>query len=125
MAKVLNIKDCGYKVPNGAIYVGRAVPRYNLSSKWGNPFTVRDPLLPHGLSKKDKHKLVVDEYKSYLLDNPCLLAHLSDLRGKDLACWCHTWDGKGENPRYCHADILLELANQEVDNVIHNKTEAQ
>ena len=30
-------------------------------------------------------------------------AHLPDLRGRDLACWC------GEGP--CHADVLLTLAN--------------
>lgn len=34
-----------------------------------------------------------------------LEAALSLLRGKDLACWC-----KEGAP--CHADILLELANQ-------------
>jgi len=34
-----------------------------------------------------------------------LLAKLKDIRGKDLSCWCK----EGEP---CHADILLELANQ-------------
>ena len=33
-------------------------------------------------------------------------ARLEELRGKNLACWCHL-DGKP-----CHADILLELANR-------------
>lgn len=31
--------------------------------------------------------------------------HIADLRGKNLACWCRPQDA-------CHADVLLELANQ-------------
>jgi hypothetical protein len=31
------------------------------------------------------------------------MAALSELRGKDLICWCA--------PEACHADVLLELAN--------------
>jgi hypothetical protein len=34
-----------------------------------------------------------------------LLARLPELRGKGLACWCKIGDP-------CHADTLLELANQ-------------
>jgi len=33
---------------------------------------------------------------------------LTQLRGKNLACWC---DDKGP----CHADVLLELANARAD----------
>lgn len=103
MNKVLNKRTD--KIPPGAIYVGRP-------SKWGNPFKVNDPLLPYGLSKIEKHQAVVDEYRKYLLSNPELMKALPELKGKDLVCWCHTWDGTGENPGYCHADILLELANK-------------
>jgi len=46
----------------------------------------------------------VDDDGHHLLD-------LDELRGRDLVCWCHDWDGKGPNPRYCHADVLLEMAN--------------
>jgi len=35
--------------------------------------------------------------------------NLGELRGKDLICWCA--------PLPCHADILLELANQEAEDV--------
>jgi hypothetical protein len=31
---------------------------------------------------------------------------LAPLRGKNLACWCK------EGARWCHADVLLDLANQ-------------
>ena len=41
MSRVLNIKDFNYKVPSGAIYVGRAMSRYNLpASKWSSPFRI-------------------------------------------------------------------------------------
>lgn len=32
-------------------------------------------------------------------------ADLSELKGKDLACWC-------KEGSVCHADVLLELANK-------------
>ena len=39
MPRVLNIRDYGYKVLDGAVYIGRAMPRYGLkASKRQNPF---------------------------------------------------------------------------------------
>lgn len=32
---------------------------------------------------------------------------LAPLRGRDLACWCPV------DAKWCHADVLLELANRE------------
>jgi hypothetical protein len=46
----------------------------------------------------------VRRYREYLSGHPELLAALSELRAKDLACWCPL-----DQP--CHADVLLELAN--------------
>lgn len=40
---------------------------------------------------------------------------LEPLRGHDLACWCPLVDANGERVP-CHADVLLELANQEPTN---------
>lgn len=97
MPKVLNIKDFNHEVPVGAVYVGRP-------SKWGNPFTIKDPLLPCGLSKEEEHRVVVGEYRKYILNNPVLMSTLPELKGKDLVCYCA--------PLPCHADILLELANK-------------
>ena len=105
MAKVLNVKDYGYKVPNGAMYVGRAMPRYNLrASKWGNPMTVREvmQLFPN-IDKAEAHKRAVEWYRGYIKLRRDLLNSLSELRGKDLACRCA--------PLPCHADVLLELCN--------------
>jgi len=102
MPRVLNKRTD--KIPPDAVYVGRP-------TKWGNPFNVNDPLLPHGLSKAERRQMVVDEYRKYLENNHNLMEALPELKGKDLVCWCHSWDGQGANPMYCHADILLELAN--------------
>lgn len=51
-----------------------------------------------------------EDFESHL-SNPkasgVVRAALDDLRGKNLACWCKVGDP-------CHADVLLELANQPV-----------
>jgi len=97
MPKVLNIRDYGYKVPEGAIYIGRANPRHNLpASKWGNPFRI---------GRDGSREEVIAKYADWLdgmIHNGRL--DLDELVGKDLACWCV--------PEPCHGDILLELANK-------------
>lgn len=81
-------------MPVGAIYVGRP-------SKWGNPFKV----YPDKRGGAFAHHIAVMSHKDWLLsgaaDSP--LKDISELRGKDLVCWCA--------PLPCHADVLLELAN--------------
>ena len=88
MPKVLNKRTD--KIPPDAIYVGRP-------NKWGNPFLVG----PDGTREE-----VIEKYRHYI-NNQCAANQakydLSELRGKDLLCWCA--------PLPCHADILLELAN--------------
>jgi len=85
-------------IPEDAVYVGRP-------SKWGNPFKMNDPLLPAGISRLEKRRLVIEEYKGWILRQEDLLRQLSELRGKDLVCWC--------SPLPCHADVLLQLANKQ------------
>jgi len=95
----------GWLMPPEAVYVGRG-------SEWGNPFVVgRDgtraecvelyKALAHGLICVST-KASVGEQQLVML---AMANHLSNLRGRDLACWCPI-DGKP-----CHADVLLELAN--------------
>ncbi len=93
--KVLNKKTD--KIPPDAVYVGRP-------TKWGNPFKLNDPMLPVGLSMLGKPKLVINEYRGWIIKQPELMVALKELKGKDLVCWC--------TPLPCHADILLELANK-------------
>lgn len=84
----------GWKMPEGAIYVGRG-------SKWGNPFTFENSGQVHPALRFACE--VAPLYRPGLLD---------PLRGKDLACWCPLTDKDG-NPAPCHADVLLELANKD------------
>lgn len=111
----------GWRVPEGAIYVGRP-------TRWGNPFdlgvmhhaaaialaTYGDPAGPDAgqaaLSGtgwvNSCHRLSAMFFREYVdcLPDGAREAWLAPLRGHDLACWC----GLGQP---CHADVLLELAN--------------
>jgi hypothetical protein len=107
-------RTTGFKMPvtdEGTVYVGRP-------TKWGNPyrvvyedgawFVVLDG--NHFGSFETKGQAVsnaVDWYLDYLSNmQPAERDELfSELRGKNLSCWCPL-----DQP--CHADVLLELANQ-------------
>lgn len=90
----------GWRLPANTVVVARP-------SKWCNPFRV---------TPERSHILAVGAYRTWLTVDGVtaglrarkdwILAHLGDLRGKNLACWCPL-------DRPCHADVLLELANPE------------
>ena len=84
-------------MPEGTVYVGRP-------TKWGNPYTPNPSELQVALLR---------HYRDLILSTEAeLQIDLSELRGKDLACWCVDWDpAEGPAPGICHAEILLELAN--------------
>lgn len=74
--------------PKGAVYVGRP-------SKWGNPFII---------GKDGSREEVIEKYKQFLESRPDLVeAARAELRGKNLVCWCA--------PLACHADVLMDIAN--------------
>ncbi len=107
----------GWRMPEGAIYVGRP-------GKFGNPFAPK--IIPGWatMSRED----AVEDFVTWLNQpreglffwrnvdggfrsveesqaaRARLEDGLSELRGHDLACWCPL-----NQP--CHADVLLELAN--------------
>jgi hypothetical protein len=84
-------------VPEGAVYIGRAMRFQRIpASKWGNPFMVGK----HGTRAE-----VIEKYRNWICDQPDLVAALPELRGRDLACWCA--------PESCHGQILMELANRD------------
>lgn len=124
----------GWRMPEGAIYVGRP-------TIYGNPFrVVQSPCCPtwdvtdengvtylidhnwaHANNWVDVNKPgaliyarfeVVRLYRDDLLDwfggrlehEPGLRESITALAGRDLACWCPLGVP-------CHADVLLELAN--------------
>lgn len=84
-------------VPPDAIYVGRP-------TKWGNPFSHQNGTLAK--FKVETRDEAVEEFRYYALDllENCGQGYFEELRGKDLVCWCA--------PKPCHADVLLEIANQ-------------
>ena len=89
----------GWRMPEGAIYVGRP-------TKWGNPW-------PSAGVTWFTWAQIVDVYRRWILENvqdsqmglpPRVEDVQRELRGRDLACWCPL-----DQP--CHADVLLEIAN--------------
>ena len=88
-------RTAGWRMPTGAVKCARP-------SRYGNPFRTRQ----HGIVNADEaiamHRVMVE----YLFKNDAEWRRrfLSDLRGRDLACFCRLeFD--------CHVDTLLELAN--------------
>lgn len=71
----------GWKMPPKTVYVGRG-------SKWGNPCVIR--------TAADRIH-AVSWYEAHVLPH----LDLSELVGKDLACWCRL-------DQICHADSILE-----------------
>lgn len=99
MPKVWNKRDPN--TPKDAVYVGRP-------SKWGNPWKIGDAAVDEcGLTIRLSRSMVVERYRAFIEDH-----HYPErkeivrreLRGKDLVCWCA--------PAACHADVLLEVANE-------------
>ena len=79
----------GWKLPANTVVVARP-------TKWGNPFRPGTKDVPDVAT-------AVARYRQEIA--PTIDA--SELRGKNLACWCPL-DGP------CHADVLLELANRTI-----------
>lgn len=80
----------GWKMPPNTVYVGRP-------TKWGNPFTI----------EMCGRELAISNYRARIEGLLLIKAiDLAEIRGKDLACFCPL-----DQP--CHADVLLEIANQE------------
>ena len=93
----------GWKMPEGAVYVGRP-------TIWGNPFSVDDETLnTDGTLTAESCVMLFRVYVKGVLEEPSDFDTLREwimkpLRGKNLACWCPL-----DQP--CHADVLLEIAN--------------
>ena len=118
MPRVLNQRKGGR--PQGSVYVGRP-------SKWGNPFVVHSDQTQSGKRFPMSPEIAVASFRALLRKEggwfpvplpwpkgkipACEPTTIEDvrreLRGKTLMCWCSTKPGV-----CCHADVLLELANE-------------
>lgn len=91
----------GWRIPADTVVVSRG-------TKWGNPCVVNPHVRPGSGAKHSPNVPTAEEavafYRDYLAACPDLVAALSELRGKHLACFCAL-----DKP--CHADVLLEVAN--------------
>lgn len=88
----------GWKMPENAVYVGRP-------TLWGNRYRIgtHSNTLGRAVATTDE---AVRLYRDVIWCGAHQHAYIREcLRGKDLACWCPL-----DQP--CHADVLLELANQ-------------
>lgn len=83
----------GWKMPANTIYVGRP-------SIWGNPYRVAvSPFIA------SSHQDAVNKHFRWVIRDEVYQEKIKNrLKGKNLACWCPL-----DQP--CHADILLEIAN--------------
>jgi Domain of unknown function (DUF4326) len=107
MAKrVRRARTRGWRMPEGAVYVGRP-------SAWGNPWRTGSTswtVKTGGRIDREPHppltaEQAIDSYRNSITHDPAQVAMIrEELAGKDLACWCPL-----DQP--CHADVLLEIAN--------------
>ena len=133
----------GWRMPEGAVYVGRP-------TRWGNPFRViRSTCCPtvdviddngvtyvidhdwaHAKNWSDVNRpgawkwarseavrlFAMDISQGWMPYPP-----LSELRGKDLVCWCPLFLCGEYAP--CHADVLISIANDiPIDEVVRENT---
>lgn len=109
----------GWRMPEGAIYVGRP-------SRWGNRYVVGERPHPNhiggGVFPCDCAAVTTAEQSValYRAERAVVRMDLAPLRGHDLVCWCKTCDEHADGLPLgvecaqcppCHADVLLELAN--------------
>ena len=89
--------------PN-TVYIGRNMSFYvkgTYKSKWANPYSV----------KKYGREEALRLYEDHIRNDLALYNSLSELRDKELGCWCY--------PDPCHGNILLKLL-KEKDNLSAN-----
>lgn len=100
--RVQRKRVAGWRMSPNTVYVGRP-------TKWGNPCPLKSPENQEWFN----HRFATEQFSYWIQKEE--QAELRDdirlkLKGKNLACWCR--EGLP-----CHADVLLEIANdgQELD----------
>lgn len=85
----------GWKMPPNTVKVTRP-------GRWGNPFKVGEP---SQFGDVPDAETAVKFYRAWIDKGLQRAGMFTELRGKNLACWCKEGDP-------CHADVLLEIANR-------------
>ena len=103
----------GWRMPEGAVYVGRPTiwgNFYRIEAEPDGTFTIMDDYNSRTFwccpSMEQARKIATEAFRVAIIrwmKQPGI--SLDELRGKDLACWCPL-----DQP--CHADVLLKLANE-------------
>jgi hypothetical protein len=105
----------GYRLPEGAVYVGRP-------TNWGNPYHVErkgsrwvtragDSIIGSFEDVRSARRWAAEAYRAWWGKRTVSVEEIrTELAGRDLACWCPLVDANG-TPVPCHADVLLSLAN--------------
>ncbi len=135
-ARIQRRRTAGWRASEGAVYVGRG-SRYGNPYRLGTT-QIRTPGIDGsgwqhegrlGKTSGDRHAFVhpdqtvtwhlvqdatpqqvIELYRRWLAERPALLEAVREqLAGRDLLCWCPL-PAEGE-PDYCHAAVLLTLAN--------------
>jgi hypothetical protein len=110
-SKPVRIQRCrakGWRMPHGAVYVGRP-------TKWGNPYVLKGRStvvhVDHNgewWSPDEAPGVAVRLFREDLWSGRLGIT-VADVRrelaGRDLACWCPPG-------RACHADVLVQVANE-------------
>jgi hypothetical protein len=96
-------RTAGYRLPENTVSVARP-------SQWGNPYVINSRRLHvdgviHDVPDRGTAVHLYREWIRHWLAQPANSDLLSPLRGKNLACWCPPGAP-------CHADVLLDLANE-------------
>ena len=95
----------GWKLPANTVSVTRP-------GKWGNPFKIGG--YDHFQEEITTPQQAVNTYETIinLCGSPVTKDQIKkELKGKNLACFCPLVDKNG-NHVFCHADILLKIANE-------------
>lgn len=120
MATVLNFYHLGKVIPEGAVYIGRAMPHLGLQgSKFANPFKLTDEMY---------RDAVIQQYRVWLWSQIVCTKKITeqdllDLEGKDVVCFC-----KHKTKEVaCHGDVVLAavewaINRRENNDIEHRRT---
>jgi hypothetical protein len=106
MKRIQRRRTKGWRMPEGAVYVGRP-------TQWGNPMEAAilgqqgavDAFKVHIAAYFGwESRMVQRAFYPWPVESSAFENWIAPLVGRDLACWCPL-----DKP--CHADVLLELAN--------------